>query len=1354
MKPIPTQTFPYFLKGGGEAGALMRTIDWADTPLGPPGTWPSPLRHAVRFVLDATVPMYVAWGADHILLYNDAYIPTLGKRHPHAMGVPIRQSSPTVWPLLEPLYAAVMHGEPVGRTNFRILLDKTGQPEECYFDLTYVPLYYNDGTVGGLQAVFIETTEKVRAIQDLEESKEQLQFAMDAAELATWDFDPATNTFTADARYTEWFGLPASEATDNTLALNVIAPEDRARVAAAYTNALNPNSGSYDIEYTIRPKGLPERVLRAKGKTWFNEAKKAYRFNGTLQDVTKESYARKKIEASEAYFRKLTDTVPAIIWITEPDGSCTYLNKNWYDYTGQSAAEAEGFGWLSVIHPDDLERSRAVFLEANAKRVPFSTLCRFRNKAGEYRWNIDSGSPKFGTDGSYEGMIGSVLEVHDQKVAEEGLRASEDRYQNFVRRSSEGIWRFEVEHPIPVHLSAAEQIERFFEEGYLAECNDAMAQMYGFQNAAELVGMRLTDFFPRDADTEAYFSHFINSGYRVQDAESKELTKGGAIRYFSNNLIGIVENGLLHRAWGTQRDVTAQRAAEEKIRESEAKLKSIIAAAPAAIGLFVGRDLVIEMPNQTFIDIVGKGDTITGKPLREAMPELITEGQPFLRILDDVYTSGEMFQTHGSQVKIVQNGVMTQHYYNFTYTPLFDTEGKVYAILDIAVDVTEQVFARKRIEESEQRFQNLIQEATVGIIVLRGEGLEVELVNEAYGKLISRTPADLLGKPLFSIIPEAEAHYSPYLKSVLHTGEPVYLYDSPYTVAADGQQRIEGFLNVVYQPYRGADGTVTGVMALCSDVTEQVRARKRLEASEQQVRSLVESAPFPIGVYTGQEMRIQLANQSMIETWGKGPDIVGKNYADVLPELDPAIYKQLDDVYTTGIPFHATNQRVDLLMAGTLQSFYFNYSFTPLFDAAGAVYGVMNTGVDVTDLNLAKQKVEGSERNLRNIILQAPVAMCLLKGPQHLIEIANERIIELWGKPGAAVLHKPMFEAVPEAGGQGFELLLQTVFETGTPFQDMEKEVMLLRQGRMETVYVNFAFEPLYESKGIISGIMAVALDVTDQVVARRKIEEVVAARTAELARANENLLKSNQELSRSNTNLEEFAYAASHDLKEPIRKIHFFGDRLRHTLGSRLGEEEHRLFERMEVAAKRMSSLIDDLLTYSQISLRPHSFEPVDLNQLIDLVLGDLDLEIEEKGASITVDKLFSIRGHHRQLQQAFQNLIGNALKYSRPGVTPHIHISCNTVLGRDSGLHLSPDEQDRTYYLVRVADNGIGFEQKDAERIFNVFTRLHGNAEFRGTGIGLSIVRKVLENHQGYIAAESSPGRGSVFRVYLPAR
>jgi signal transduction histidine kinase len=160
-----------------------------------------------------------------------------------------------------------------------------------------------------------------------------------------------------------------------------------------------------------------------------------------------------------------------------------------------------------------------------------------------------------------------------------------------------------------------------------------------------------------------------------------------------------------------------------------------------------------------------------------------------------------------------------------------------------------------------------------------------------------------------------------------------------------------------------------------------------------------------------------------------------------------------------------------------------------------------------------------------------------------------------------------------------------------------------------------------------------------------------------------------------------------------------------------------------------------------------------VDLNQILSFVLDDLELYIEEKGARIEIGPMPTIKGRPRQLQQLFENLIANALKYSKEGLNPVVSVSSQFISGDEALVHSLSINTDNRFHLIEVNDNGIGFEQADAERIFNVFTRLHGNAEYRGTGVGLSIVQKIVENHKGHVWAESTPGKGATFKILLPA-
>jgi len=636
-----------------------------------------------------------------------------------------------------------------------------------------------------------------------------------------------------------------------------------------------------------------------------------------------------------------------------------------------------------------------------------------------------------------------------------------------------------------------------------------------------------------------------------------------------------------------------------------------------------------------------------------------------------------------------------------------------------------------------------VRQTRVGIAVLIGEEKRVEIVNEAYASLVQRSVEELHNKLLWDVVPEAKQDFDTLLEKVRLTGEPVYLYEYPYSVFAKGKQ-VNGYLNIVYQPYRENDGAINGVMALCQDVTSQVADHKKQIESEQKVRAIVESAPFPIGVYTGKQMKIQLANKSIMDVWGKGYDVIGKLYSEVLPELsNQQIFDQLDAVYTTGLPYHTRGQRVDLVVDGKLRPFYFNYSFTPLYDAEGNVYGVMNTAADVTDLHLAKQQVEQSETNFRNMVLQAPVAMCILLGEEHTIEVVNELMIEIWGKERDILIGKPVFEALPDAREQGLEEVMKRVYESGETFRANEHPVELKRNGKWDIVYQDFVYEPYKNTDGAIIGVLAISIDVTSQIQARQKIEEVVAQRTKELAEANANLRRSNEELA-------QFAYIASHDLQEPARKVSTFVQMLENDVAVKSERAAHYI-EKIKSSSSRMLTLIRDVLAYSELSSNEQSVVDIELNEVMNDVRSDFELLIEQKKAKILYSNLPQIKAIPLQMSQLFGNLISNALKFSRKDILPVVDITCNQLTSSEL-LAIPELDRDRQYHHIKITDNGIGFNPEHAENIFNIFQRLHGKKEFAGTGIGLATCRKIAQNHGGRIYATSEIGAGATFHVILP--
>lgn len=258
-----------------------------------------------------------------------------------------------------------------------------------------------------------------------------------------------------------------------------------------------------------------------------------------------------------------------------------------------------------------------------------------------------------------------------------------------------------------------------------------------------------------------------------------------------------------------------------------------------------------------------------------------------------------------------------------------------------------------------------------------------------------------------------------------------------------------------------------------------------------------------------------------------------------------------------------------------------------------------------------------------------------------------------------------------------------------------------------------------------------------------QNLEDKIAERTKELQVYSD-------ELTRSNRELEDFAFVASHDLQEPLRKIRAFGNRLESGYHNEIDERGQDFLKRMLNAAERMSMLISDLLSFSRVSTRGKDFDDVNLETVAKDVLGDLEVAIEERNATINIPALPKIRGDRSQLEQLFLNLLSNSLKFQKDDTKIVVDVICEEA--SDDDLKDRSNAEDYEWIKITIKDNGIGFEQSFAEKIFAPFQRLHGRSEYKGTGIGLAVCRRIVERHNGTIFATSTEGAGASFTFLLP--
>jgi PAS domain S-box-containing protein len=545
-------------------------------------------------------------------------------------------------------------------------------------------------------------------------------------------------------------------------------------------------------------------------------------------------------------------------------------------------------------------------------------------------------------------------------------------------------------------------------------------------------------------------------------------------------------------------------------------------------------------------------------------------------------------------------------------------------------------------------------------------------------------------------------------------------------------------------------------MLVGADVTEQVLSHKKIESNEEKLNIVIDASDlgtWELNVKTNEATY----SKRYLEILGYEQD-ARPTHAQLLmhlhPEDLPVRAKAFKEAFETGYLHYESRLVWDdksiHWMEGRGKLFY---------DEDQKPWKMIGTIRDITEEKKNQQQLEESEKIFRNLVMQSPIPKAILRGADHIVEMANTALLQnIWRKNESDVgREKKSWMFSPELREQKYAALLDQVYNTGKKYTGTDTPITLRGNDGVKTFFVDFEYAPLFEADNHVSGIKITAIDVTEKVLARKKIEESenelrilssslekkVLERTRQLEQKNDDLEKMNKEL-------QSFAYISSHDLQEPLRKIQTFATRLIEKEKDQLSEYAKEQFKKMQVSAERMQSLIDDLLAYSRTNTAERKFEKINLATIIEEVKDDLQEELKEMHAIVETTSLCEVNVVRFQFRQLMHNLIGNSLKFSKPGQTPVIRIGSHI----DSGANLPNDQlvPDKIYCYITVTDNGIGFEQQYSGKIFELFQRLHARSEFNGTGIGLAIVKKIVENHNGFIAAKSELNKGATFEIYLP--
>lgn len=616
-------------------------------------------------------------------------------------------------------------------------------------------------------------------------------------------------------------------------------------------------------------------------------------------------------------------------------------------------------------------------------------------------------------------------------------------------------------------------------------------------------------------------------------------------------------------------------------------------------------------------------------------------------------------------------------------------------------------------------------------------------VSDQYNAVTNTDRSDILGKPLFEVFPDnpedpnadGVANLTASLEEVIRERKvhrmKIQKYDIPN---ADGSFSVK-YWSPTNSPVLDSRGEVRCIIHNVIDITEQVETKKKLKILQvdEQVHELFMQAPVAISIVRGEDNIISLANDRMLELWGKDAQIIGKRAQDMLPELkEQGFLELLDRVRESGEPYYAYESVVLLMRQGRERTMYVNVVYQP-YIANDVISGVIMIASDVTEQVQARKKVEESERQFKQIADSMP-QMVWTARPDGYVDYYNKQWYE--------------FTGFQEDYGDGSWLPILHPDDVTLCYNSWNNSVQTGEEYMIEYRFKDRKFGdyrwflgkalPIKDEKGNIIKWFGTCTDIHDQKLQAERLEEKVNIRT--------------RELKEKNTELEQFAQVSSHDLQEPLRKILIYSDMIKSDPNNTLTERSRLSIDKVSEATLRMSNSLRELLNYTSIA-RDSQFTQVNLNEIIKNVLDDLELVIHRKKAMLQLDPLPTINAIPLQVQQLFYNLVNNALKFSKPDVIPVVEIHCE-VLTKEQKKKFRSLLPNKGYVEITVKDNGIGFEQKYAEQIFVMFQRLNDRSQFEGTGIGLSLCKKVIDNHGGIITATAKPNEGAAFKVILPIK
>lgn len=1008
----------------------------------------------------------------------------------------------------------------------------------------------------------------------------------------------------------------------------------------------------------------------------------------TVFDVSDKKETEELLQKSEKQFRALVENGGDAVVIFNSEAKPTYVSPSISRILGYSAEEALKLDVFSIIHKDDVEVAQAAFQTVlDNPGIPVAGhTTRMLHKNGSWKW-IEPTVTNLLLDPDVSGIVDNLRDVTEVKTAEEKLTHSLEKYQSLVQTVDGVVWEAEAKTLEFKYISP--QVERIL--GYTPD--EWLADKSFWQN----------HIFVDDREHAiSYCKKQIEKGNDHQ-FEYRMMAKNGGVLWIRDIVTLIYENGRASKLRGIMINITETRVAQD-LRDFERANKEAIINSTEDLIWSVSAQMNLITANDGFKNSLHALTGIVPQPgdnvlMQKLIPKDLSSQW---RTLYDEALKGNKLQVELQTPYPDKSGELV--WYETRMNPIY----KGNSIIGVACysrNITDKKRAEEQLLKSNSRLKTAQTIAKLGYWEFNTVSSVLFWSEEVYRiwEMNSETDAITYDKFISSIHPDD-------LNNFHHANE----------LAASGQKELDfehrillknGKIKWVHEKgklHKNRQGELVRYEGTVQDITEQKLAFDELLRQKVFIETALDNLPIGIAVNEIDSGMATLMNKKFTEIYGWPEadlmDVQGffeKVYPDpqYRSEMTTRVLADIQSKDPSRMQWHGIT-----ITTKSGEKRIINAKNIPIWDQNLMISSV----VDVTE------EVQAKEEKLRILESISDAFYALNKNWEF--SYVNKEAENLLKKRGTELIGKEIWSALDIAENEAIKVNLLAAAQSPQS-QNFELFHDGLEQWFEYSVYPNE------------NGLSVYFKNITERKNYEKKLKTL-----------NRDLKKRAEELALSNADLEQFAYVASHDLQEPLRMVTSFLMQLEKKYSDRLDDRAHKYINFAVDGAVRMRRIILDLLEYSRVGRQGYHDEKIDLNELIMEVIEINGIEINESQARIAFDNLPIINAPHTAIQQVFQNLISNSLKYRKKDVPPEIHISC---------------EESTSDWKFTVSDNGIGIEPQFFDKIFVIFQRLHGRSAYSGTGIGLAITKKIIEHLGGQIHVESELGKGTsmCFTIKKPA-